>query len=31
MMAYSIILIAFLSYGVWGHHMFATGMGPVAD
>ncbi len=31
MMAYSIVLIAFLSYGVWGHHMFATGMGPVAD
>ncbi len=31
MMAYSIMLIAFLSYGVWGHHMFATGMGPVAD
>jgi cytochrome c oxidase subunit I len=31
MMAYSLILIAFLSYGVWGHHMFATGMGPVAD
>ena len=31
MMAYSICLIAFLSYGVWGHHMFATGMGPVAD
>jgi cytochrome c oxidase subunit 1 len=31
MMAYSMILIAFLSYGVWGHHMFATGMGPVAD
>jgi cytochrome c oxidase subunit 1 len=27
MMAYSICLIAFLSYGVWGHHMFATGMG----
>src|SRR6266851_5049748 len=26
-----LILIAFLSYGVWGHHMFATGMGPVAD
>jgi len=31
MMAYSLALIAFLSYGVWGHHMFATGMGPVAD
>ena len=31
MMAYSMALIAFLSYGVWGHHMFATGMGPVAD
>ena len=31
MMVYSVMLIAFLSYGVWGHHMFATGMGPVAD
>ncbi|HXW83470.1 MAG TPA: cytochrome c oxidase subunit I [Candidatus Binataceae bacterium] len=31
MMAYSMVLIGFLSYGVWGHHMFATGMGPVAD
>ncbi len=31
MMAYSLALIAFLSYGVWGHHMFAVGMGPVAD
>jgi cytochrome c oxidase subunit 1 len=30
-MAYSMVLIGFLSYGVWGHHMFATGMGPVAD
>ncbi len=30
-MAYSLVLIGFLSYGVWGHHMFATGMGPVAD
>ncbi|MHB8381268.1 MAG: cytochrome c oxidase subunit I [Candidatus Binataceae bacterium] len=31
MMVYATIMIAFLSYGVWGHHMFATGMGPVAD
>jgi cytochrome c oxidase subunit 1 len=31
MMAYSTALIGFLSYGVWGHHMFAVGMGPAAD
>jgi cytochrome c oxidase subunit I len=31
MMAYSTVLIGFLSYGVWGHHMFAVGMGPAAD
>jgi cytochrome c oxidase subunit 1 len=31
MMAYSTAIIGFLSYGVWGHHMFAVGMGPAAD
>jgi cytochrome c oxidase subunit I len=30
-MIYSGILIAFYGFGVWGHHMFAVGMGPVAD
>jgi heme/copper-type cytochrome/quinol oxidase subunit 1/heme/copper-type cytochrome/quinol oxidase subunit 3 len=30
-MIYSGILIAFLGFGVWSHHMFAAGMGPVAD
>ncbi|MGH7514459.1 MAG: cytochrome c oxidase subunit I [Gemmatimonadales bacterium] len=30
-MVFSGAFIAFISYGVWGHHMFATGMGPIAD
>src|SRR5688500_12532119 len=30
-MVYSGALIALISWGVWAHHMFATGMGPIAD
>jgi cytochrome c oxidase subunit 1 len=30
-MVFSAIAIAFLGWGVWAHHMFAAGIGPVAN
>jgi cytochrome c oxidase subunit I len=31
LVVYSGILIGFIGWGVWAHHMFATGLGPIAD
>jgi cytochrome c oxidase subunit 1 len=30
-MVYSASLIGLIGWGVWSHHMFATGLGPLAD
>ncbi|HLZ09002.1 MAG TPA: cbb3-type cytochrome c oxidase subunit I, partial [Chloroflexota bacterium] len=29
--AYSGVAIGFMSWGVWAHHMFSAGLGPIAD
>ncbi len=31
LVVFSGILIGFIGWGVWAHHMFATGLGPIAD
>ena len=30
-MVYSGVLIGLIGWGVWSHHMFATGLGPIGD
>ena len=31
MVAYAGIVIGFIGWGVWSHHMFTVGLGPIAD
>jgi cytochrome c oxidase subunit 1 len=31
LVVFSGILIGFIGWGVWAHHMFSTGLGPIAD